>query len=270
MQESKSDDLRPNFFQCPNILVDKFMAELSGSDLKCYLTIIRQTTGWHKKQDRISISQFVKFTGLSNRSVIDSCRRLVACGLIISSKDDEQNNHFMLSSGEDFTPHEKSSPNEKSSQGAMKKVHRGSEKSSQVGSEKSSHTKDTVTKETIQNTVLKESNSADAQKTKKVGLSDLIALGVEHQTASDWLEVRKVKRAALTQTALDLLINESAKAGITVDDAVKICAQNSWQGFKADWYKNLNKPVNKQEPISKHGGFGQRDYSVGINEDGSF
>lgn len=264
MQKPSKDELRPNFFQCPNALVDKFMSELSGSDLKCYLTIVRQTSGWHKKEDRISISQFEKFTGLSNRSVIDSCRRLVACGLIIATKDNEQNNHFMLSSGEDFTPHEKSS------QGGMKKVHNPYEKSSQGGSEKSSHTKDTITKETIQNKLSKESTSADAPKTKKVGLSDLIALGVEHQTASDWLEVRKVKRAALTQTALDLLINESAKAGITVDDAVKICAQNSWQGFKADWYKNLNKPVNKQEPISKHGGFGQRDYSVGIKEDGSF
>lgn len=269
MQESKSDDLRPNFFQCPNILVDKFMAELSGSDLKCYLTIIRQTTGWHKKQDRISISQFVKFTGLSNRSVIDSCRRLVACGLIISSKDDEQNNHFMLSSGEDFTPYEKSSPNEKSSQGDMKKVHRGSEKSSQVGSEKSSHTKDTVTKDTIQNTVSKESNSADAQKTKKLGLKDLLALNIDKQYAQDWLEVRKVKRAPLTQTAINLLIKEALIAKISVNDAVRICAENSWQGFKAEWYFKLNNQPN-QPKQSKHSGFAQRDYSVGISEDGSF
>ena len=77
MQKPSKDEIRPNFFQCPNVLIDKFMSELSGSDLKCYLTIIRQTTGWHKKEDRISISQFVNFTGLSNRSVIDSCRRLV-------------------------------------------------------------------------------------------------------------------------------------------------------------------------------------------------
>lgn len=157
MQKPSKDEIRPNFFQCPNVLIDKFMSELSGSDLKCYLTIIRQTTGWHKKEDRISISQFVNFTGLSNRSVIDSCRRLVSFGLIISTKDNEQNNHFMLSSGEEFTPHEKSSPHEKTSQGAMKKSHRGREKTSQVASEKTSHTKDTLTKDTIQKTLSKES-----------------------------------------------------------------------------------------------------------------
>lgn len=119
---------------------------------------------------------------------------------------------------------------------------------------------------------LNSNNSADAQKTTKVGLKDLIALGVEQQTASDWLEVRRLKRAALTQTVINLLINESAKAGISVNDAVRICAENSWQGFKADWYFNLNKQANNkpQSPISKHSGFGQRDYSVGISEDGSF
>jgi hypothetical protein len=114
--------------------------------------------------------------------------------------------------------------------------------------------------------------SADAQKTTKVGLKDLLALGVEQQTASDWLEVRRLKRAALTQTVINLLVKESAKANISVNDAVRVCAENSWQGFKADWYFNLNKQANNkpQSPISKHGGFGQRDYSQGINEDGSF
>lgn len=114
--------------------------------------------------------------------------------------------------------------------------------------------------------------SADAQKTKKLGLNDLLNLGIDKQTAQDWLEVRKVKRAALTQSAINLLINEAAKAGISVNDAVRICAENSWQGFKADWYFNLNKQANNkpQSPISKHSGFGQRDYSVGISEDGSF
>jgi hypothetical protein len=88
---------------------------------------------------------------------------------------------------------------------------------------------------------LNSNNSADAQKTTKVGLKDLIALGVEQQTASDWLEVRRLKRAALTQTVINLLVKESAKANISVNDAVRVCAENSWQGFKADWYFNLNK-----------------------------
>lgn len=244
------------------------MSELSGSDLKCYLTIIRQTTGWHKKEDRISISQFVKTTGLSNRSVIDSCRRLVAFGLIITTKDDDQNNHFMLSSGEDFTPHKKSSPHEKSSHVVMKKVHGGCEKSSQVASEKSSHTKDTLTKDTIQKTLSKEI-SADAPKSNKIGLNELVELGVSKQIANDWIEVRKAKRAALTKTALDAIIKEAQKANISLNDAIRVCVENSWQGFKADWYQNLNKQ-SAQRKTPKPDDFANKDYSKGINEDGSF
>ena len=118
-------------------------------------------------------------------------------------------------------------------------------------------------------TVNEPSLSADAQKTKKLGLKDLLALNIDKQYAQDWLEVRKVKRAALTQTAINLLIKEALIAKISVNDAVRICAENSWQGFKAEWYFKLNNQPN-QPKQSKHSGFAQRDYSVGISEDGSF
>jgi len=250
MQESK-DELRPNFFQCPNALVDKYMAELSGSDLKCYLTIIRQTTGWHKKSDRISISQFVKFTGLSNRAVIDSCRSLMVCGLIVQAKDEHQNNVYILASGENFSPHEKSSHHEKSSQGVVKKVHGGSEKSSQVASEKSSHTKDsslnTLSKDTKQNTL-----GAKREKTT-LNADDLILLGVDKQIANDWLSVRKAKRAPLTKTAFDAMQREADKANITLAESVAVCAENGWQGFKCEWYQKLNNKPNSQtaKPFEK-------------------
>ena len=112
-------------------------------------------------------------------------------------------------------------------------------------------------------------NSADAQKTKKLGLKDLLALNIDKQYAQDWLEVRKVKKAPLTQTAINLLIKEALIAKISVNDAVRICAENCWQGFKAEWYFKLNNQPN-QPKQSKHSGFDQRDYSVGISEDGSF
>ena len=83
-------------------------------------------------------------------------------------------------------------------------------------------------------------NSADAQKTKKLGLKDLLALNIDKQYAQDWLEVRKVKRAALTQSAINLLIKEALIAKISVNDAVRICAENAWQGFKAEWFFKLN------------------------------
>lgn len=268
MQESKKAIPEPNFFQCPNIIIDEYLKELSGSELKCFLFIVRKTKGWHKDFDAISISQFEEYTGLSNRAVIDACNSLVSRGFIFQDVGQRGIKLFTLDCKK-FTC-EKSSPvkkvhstHEKSSQVLMKKVH--------VSPVKKVHTQNTLLNKDL-NTLSKESISADAPKTTKVGLKDLLALGVEQQTASDWLEVRRLKRAALTQTVINLLIKESAKANISVNDAVRVCAENSWQGFKADWYFNLNKqPGNKpQSPVSKHGGFGQRDYSQGINEDGSF
>lgn len=66
-------------------------------------------------------------------------------------------------------------------------------------------------------------------------LSALLALGVDAQAAADWLAVRKAKRAALTQTALDDVVAEAGKAGISVAQAVRICAARGWQGFRASW-----------------------------------
>ena len=83
------------------------------------------------------------------------------------------------------------------------------------------------------------SHSHKEQKSKslsgKPGLKTLTDLGVDEQIARDWLAVRKAKRAPMTDTALDELKLEAGKAGITVSEAVAICAKRSWQGFKASW-----------------------------------
>ena len=65
----------------------------------------------------------------------------------------------------------------------------------------------------------------------------LSELGADEKSIRDWLAVRKAKRAANTETALDLLIAEARMAGLSVAEAVRISAGNNWQGFKADWLK---------------------------------
>lgn len=69
----------------------------------------------------------------------------------------------------------------------------------------------------------------------KTSLRTLLDLGVDEQAAIDWLAVRKAKRAPLTATAIAQLQREASKAGITIAQAVLICAKRSWQGFKASW-----------------------------------
>mgnify|MGYP003657082031 CR=1 FL=1 len=75
--------------------------------------------------------------------------------------------------------------------------------------------------------------------------NELLNLGVDSNTLDDWLNVRKKKKAANTKTAFDGLLTEVKKAGLNVDQAVKISAANSWAGFKASWYEREN-PTVKQ------------------------
>lgn len=61
--------------------------------------------------------------------------------------------------------------------------------------------------------------------------------GVSPQLLSDYLEVRKGKRAGkITPTVIAALEREAGKAGIGVADAVKACCEFGWQGFNAGWY----------------------------------
>ena len=73
----------------------------------------------------------------------------------------------------------------------------------------------------------------------------MLALGVDAQVAADWLAVRKAKRAALTQTALDDVVSEAGKAGISVAQAVRICAARGWQGFRASWDWRDDRPQGR-------------------------
>lgn len=67
--------------------------------------------------------------------------------------------------------------------------------------------------------------------------AELIALGVTEQTAKDWMEVRKQKKAANTETAFRKIQHEIAKSGMSAEACIRMSAENSWQGFKADWVK---------------------------------
>lgn len=55
---------------------------------------------------------------------------------------------------------------------------------------------------------------------------------------SDYLKVRKAKRAGeFTTTAIDGMEREALKAGLTLEMAIRACAEFGWQGFNAGWYE---------------------------------
>lgn len=59
--------------------------------------------------------------------------------------------------------------------------------------------------------------------------------GVAESVWSDFLKLRKAKRAPLTDTALDGIRAEAGKAGMDLGTALAMCCKRGWQGFEAAW-----------------------------------
>ena len=63
----------------------------------------------------------------------------------------------------------------------------------------------------------------------------LVDLGVDASVSADWLSHRKAKKATVTKTVIDGIKSEAAKARIALSDALAMCCQRGWVGFKAEW-----------------------------------
>lgn len=73
--------------------------------------------------------------------------------------------------------------------------------------------------------------------------------GVTPQTWTDWLTLRRAKKAPVTPTVLANAVAESGKAGLTLERFLAIwCARGS-QGLQADWLK----PHERAGPPGKPG-----------------
>ena len=59
--------------------------------------------------------------------------------------------------------------------------------------------------------------------------------GVTVMVWQDWLKLRKTKKAAVTQTALDGIQREADKARVSLQTALETCCERGWTGFKAEW-----------------------------------
>jgi len=59
--------------------------------------------------------------------------------------------------------------------------------------------------------------------------------GVTDSVWQDWLKLRKAKKAAVTQTAIDGIQREADKAMVSLQAALEMCCERGWTGFKAEW-----------------------------------
>lgn len=204
-------------FIFPNSIIDELLPELSHSELKCYLCVLRKTKGWNKEEDAISVSQFMKVTGLSNKAVISACESLVEREILERKSGDRNTGIYSIKTYKTATS-EKSSP--------VKNFPATSEKSSPVTSEKSSHTINNI-KNNIQNT--------NKKNTKKSDLDLLADFGITGQLADDFITHRKACKAPITETALKGFQREADKAGIPLAEAITISIERNWRGFKSEW-----------------------------------
>lgn len=68
--------------------------------------------------------------------------------------------------------------------------------------------------------------------------------GVVQTVWDDFLQLRKERRAPVTDTVMRGLEKEAQKAGLSLNAALEHCCLSTWQTFKAEWY--LNKSSAKQ------------------------
>ena len=62
--------------------------------------------------------------------------------------------------------------------------------------------------------------------------------GVTDGVWQDWLKLRKAKKAAVTQTAIDGIQREADKARVSLQTALETCCERGWTGFKAEWMQS--------------------------------
>lgn len=111
------------------------------------------------------------------------------------------------------------------------------------------------------------------------GLTNLLADNpheVSEQVLTDWVALRKAKKASLTATvwkSLNTELTRCKELGIAAETAMIEAISAGWHGFKAEWIaKRLSETLSAAKPaMSRHHGFAERDYTEGLfeREDGT-
>ena len=70
-------ELKPNFTQIPNIILDQYITTLDSDTFKVLMIFCRKIYGYHKKDDRIAQSQIVQVSGLTLKMVRKGIRILI-------------------------------------------------------------------------------------------------------------------------------------------------------------------------------------------------
>lgn len=97
-----NNKLNPNFTQIPNVFFDEIYSNLGYAELKVLLYLMRRTYGFHKKTDKISLTQFEKGiegldngTGLARKNIFQALDSLVKKELVLINKKGRINSYSL-------------------------------------------------------------------------------------------------------------------------------------------------------------------------------
>ncbi|MDN2710627.1 YdaU family protein [Janthinobacterium sp. SUN118] len=72
-------------------------------------------------------------------------------------------------------------------------------------------------------------------KDKSPPAPDALFPGVDSQIVADFKALRTKHKAPITQTAIQGIVREAEKAGLTLEGALRICCERGWRSLKAEW-----------------------------------
>ena len=240
-----------NSFTIANAIVDLDLRRMSGNALKCYVVIVRKTTGWNKSSDRISIRQFQELAGIAKRDTVGKAlRELEEMGLIIRHESYGKITTYSLNfdepspSSDDHThPDKRGYPDEwgrPDKRGMTHPDERGDTHPDKRGTTKDTMTKDTSNKGSVCADAPPAPAEPDKPKPKRQSKADefvafVVARGVVEATARDWWQYRAGK--PMTESAWQRHCAQAEAAGISVQEAAAFAASKEWRAFYAEGYQ---------------------------------
>lgn len=157
LPNGKRGGVMKNFTRIENDILEALIkSNLSSAELRIAICILRKLNGFNKDSDMISLSQFMEYTGLSNRGVINAQRQLILmniCSLVEKGKSKKASNRWAFNKNVSTWQLVKRCS-------LVKFPTSTSELLSNQLVNLSSHTKESITKETIQ----KKANNAKQTK----------------------------------------------------------------------------------------------------------
>lgn len=87
---------------------------------------------------------------------------------------------------------------------------------------------------------------------------------------ADWYIHRAAKKAKVTQTVIDGFTREAAKAGYTIEKALRTSIERNWIGFDANWALRDLRDRGSNNGPGHHTGLYEKNYRDGLDANGRF